>query len=39
MYTISQRFGIKINNLYRYNNMEPGDQPKEGQLINLKKKG
>lgn len=38
MYTISQKFGVKLNNLYRYNDMEPGDQPKEGQLINLKKK-
>jgi len=39
LYTISQKFGIKISNLYKYNNMEPGDQPREGQIIYLKKKG
>jgi len=38
MYTISQKFGIKINNLYRLNSMNPGDQPKEGQNIQLKSK-
>lgn len=38
MYTISQKFGIKINNLYKLNGMNPGDQPKAGQSINLKTK-
>lgn len=38
MYTISQRFGVKINSLYKLNKMEPGDQPKIGQRINLKTK-
>ena len=38
MYTISQRFGVKVNNLYKLNRMEPGDQPKVGQRINLKTK-
>lgn len=39
IYTISQKFGVKLSNLYKYNDMEPGDQPKQGQRINLKKKG
>ena len=38
MYTISQKFGIKISNLYKYNNMNPGDQPKQGQNIYLRSK-
>lgn len=38
MYTISQRFGVKVNNLYKLNRMEPGEQPKIGQRINLKTK-
>lgn len=38
MYSISQKFGIKLTNLYKYNDMSPGDQPKEGQMINLKSK-
>ena len=38
MYSISQRFGVKISSLYKLNNMEPGDQPKIGQRINLKTK-
>lgn len=38
MYTISQKVGVKLSNLYKYNEMNPGDQPKEGQLLNLKSK-
>ena len=38
MYTISQKFGVKIDNLYKYNDMEPGDLPKEGQKIKLTSK-
>lgn len=38
MYTISQKFGIKISNLYKLNRMKPGDQPKEGEYISLKNK-
>ena len=38
MYTISQQFGIKVKNLYKYNRMEPGDQPRVGQRLNLKSK-
>ncbi len=38
MYAISQRFGIKISNLYKLNRMDPGSQPRIGQTIHLKKK-
>ncbi len=38
MYSISQRFGVKISSLYKLNNMEPGEQPKVGKRINLKTK-
>lgn len=38
MYTISQQFGIKIKNLYKYNRMDPGEQPRIGQRLNLKSK-
>lgn len=38
LYTISQRFGVKISNLYKYNNLSPGDQPTLGQEIYLKAK-
>lgn len=38
MYTISQKFGIKISNLYKLNRMKPGDQPKEGEYISLQRK-
>ena len=38
MYTISQQFGVKIGSLYKLNNMEPGEQPKVGQRIQLKTK-
>ena len=38
MYTISQKFGVKIESLYKYNDMEPGDLPKEGQRIKLTSK-
>ena len=38
MYSISQKFGIKLSNLYKLNKMEPGDQPAEGQNIYLKSK-
>lgn len=38
MYTISQKFGVKISNLYKYNRMDPGTQPRVGQRMNLKSK-
>lgn len=38
MYSISQKFGVKISNLYKYNRMDAGTQPKAGQRMNLKSK-
>ena len=38
MHYISQKYGVKINRLYKYNNMEKGDEPKVGTKINLRKK-
>jgi len=36
MYLISQKVGMKVNKLYRLNNMRPGEQPKAGTMLNLK---
>ena len=36
MYTISQKFGIKLKFLYKKNHMNPGDEPKVGSVVNLK---
>jgi LysM repeat protein len=38
MYTISQKYAIKLNKLYRKNLMEPGEQITPGDTINLRKK-
>jgi len=38
MHFISQMYGIKLSSLYRKNNMDPGQQPVPGQIINLQKK-
>ncbi len=38
MHAISQRHGIKLKYLYRWNNMEFGTQPQPGQKLKLKKK-
>ena len=38
MYTISQKFGVRLSSLYKFNNMSPGDQPTDGQEIFLKSK-
>lgn len=38
MHDISQKFGIKLSNLYSKNRMSYGDQPKVGQVIYLKDK-
>lgn len=35
MHSISQKFGVKVSNLYSLNRMKPGDQPKIGQIIYL----
>lgn len=36
MYLISQKVGMKISKLYKLNNMEVGQQPKAGTVLNLK---
>lgn len=36
MYLICQRYGIKLNNLYEMNRMEPGFQPEAGQKLWLR---
>lgn len=38
MYSVSQRYGIKISYLYKYNGLQPGDQPVSGTTIYLRKK-
>lgn len=38
MYTISQKFGVKMKFLYKKNHMNPGDEPKVGDVIYLKAK-
>lgn len=38
MYSISQLYGIKLDELYEKNRMEKGEQPKPGQKIWLRKK-
>ena len=37
MYTISQKHGIQLNELYRKNLMAPGEQPLVGETLFLKK--
>ena len=37
MYSLSQRFGVKLKKLYKYNNMVPGTEPQVGRIINLRK--
>lgn len=34
---LSQRFGVKLKNLYKFNNMKPGREPAPGTIINLRK--
>jgi LysM repeat protein len=36
MHDISQLYGVKLKKLYQYNSMEPGTQPKAGQVIYLR---
>lgn len=38
MRDISQRFGVKLKKLYKYNNLIIGTQPNEGDKISLRKK-
>jgi LysM repeat protein len=38
MHYVSQKYGVKVNSLYRYNDIKRGDKVKEGQVIQLRKK-
>ncbi len=38
LHYISQKYGVKMNRLYRYNDLEEGDKLKAGQIIQLRKK-
>lgn len=38
MYSVSQRYGIKLSYLYKYNGLQPGDEPVSGTTIYLRKK-
>jgi hypothetical protein len=38
MYSISQRFGIKLEKLYEKNLMSPGTEPQPGQKLSLRKR-
>lgn len=38
MYDISQKYGVKLKHLYKYNRMMEGEQPNEGAKIYLRKK-
>ncbi len=37
MKSMSQRFAVKMKNLYKFNNMRPGREPLPGTIINLRK--
>lgn len=37
MRCLSQRFGVKLKNLYKFNNMKSGREPAPGSIINLRK--
>jgi len=36
MYSISQRYGLKLHRLYKLNRMNPGEQPEVGEVLNLR---
>ncbi len=38
LHYISQKYGVKMNKLFKYNNLSKGDKIEEGQLIQLRKK-
>ena len=38
LHYISQKYGVKMSRLYRYNQMKKGEKVSEGQLIQLRKK-
>ena len=37
MYSIAQKYGIELDELYKKNHMKPGSQPKIGETLHLKK--
>ncbi len=37
MKSLSQRFAVKLKNLYKFNNLRPGSEPAPGSLIKLRK--
>lgn len=38
LHYISQKYGVKMSRLYKYNGLQKGDKVKEGQVIQLRKK-
>lgn len=38
LHYVSQKYGVKLSRLYRYNNLRKGDRVKEGQFIQLRRK-
>ncbi len=38
MWSISQKYGVKLKKLYKYNNMVSGTQPQTGQVLKLQKR-
>ena len=38
LHYISQKFGVKLSRLYRYNNLDKNDRVTEGQIIQLRRK-
>ena len=38
MFEISQIYGMKLKKLYRYNNMDEGEEPRPGERISLRKR-
>jgi LysM repeat protein len=38
MFEISQIYGVKLKKLYRYNNMDEGEEPRPGERISLRKR-
>lgn len=38
MYALSQRYAVRLKYLYKYNGMQPGEEPQAGSIINLRKR-
>ncbi len=38
MHDVSQKYGVKVKKLYKYNELTPGQEPKAGQVIYLQKR-